>query len=267
MSTKTAPKSDSKALALVAQADAPEVLTPARKAELLKEASASAARFRSLHELIKIPTGQIKVMSQICGIEAAFLQDLHRELFGETRGGGVTKEAPRLGPWIEEQLDVTERTFRKHLNSYRAAAQARPELATKIVKAWQGWKDKKFKPAAIKPPKAGAKAKPTKANLTKAATTGIIAAGVLTAADLQELLTLADEWGLHELFEKPQRDVTEAPPAPPSNKQQSFDFWLQDFTARVLKDDYLKLPKTHREALLTTTKEMAAKLEDSLKAK
>lgn len=270
MSTKTAPKADSKALALAAQADAPEVLTPARKAELDKEIKAAAGRFSALHGMIGVTALQLKLLNLLSGIEVACLKDLHFERYGETRGGGVAKDSPLLGPWLENLAGVTERTLRRHLTAWRNCSANHPEIATKLRTAWDAWKAKKLKaatPKAIKAPTAGAKAKPTKAQLAKKPAAEIFAPGKLTQEDLATLLNDADEWGLHELFEKPERDVTEAPPAPPNNKQQSFDFWLQDFTNRVLKDDYLKLPKTHREALLTTTKEMAAKLEESLKTK
>lgn len=257
-------------LQLSIDADAPQALTPAQVADLKAQMAAGANRFRVLHGMLKLSAVQFRLIKFLTGLEANLLSDLHRELYGETRGGGVAKDVPLMGTWVEEHLGITESTWRKMKAFFQGIISAHPDLAKKLIKGWETWKLAKIKaPAKPKALKPGAKPVKKKAQITAHPGAQIMAGVTLTEADFEELLLATDEWGIHELFEKPQRDVTPPPadPPPSGDGDGSIKFWLQDFQRRALNNEFLKLPKDKREALLTTTQEMVQKLSDSLKKK
>lgn len=243
------------------------------------EAAACVSRFRIFHNVIKGSVLSQKLAKFFAGIEVQTLCDLHLEIHGETRGGDQTKSKTEgasvlLEPWLEERLNVTARTARKYKNHFLSCTQDHPELAGKLTKWWQGWKDQaalELAPADAAPK--NGKGKPETQLVTTGGGSALALHEVcnLAAKDMQELLNQADEWGLHELFETPVKDVTEEPlteiPEPPDAKERLAKFWLHDFSRRALNNEFLKLRKQDREALLTTWEEATAKLKDSLGTK
>lgn len=54
---------------------------------------------------------------------------------------------------------------------------------------------------------------------------------------------------------------------PPSNKHKLAKFWIQDFCRRAMRNEFLKLPKREKEALLTTLEEATGTLKAHLNQK
>lgn len=263
---KAACKRRAAQLQIAAATDAPTALSADQTKSLTAEMDSGAVRMKFLQLALRHGAGQMKLLKFLSGLECNLLQDLHRELHGETRGGGAAPDAPTLTTWIADKIGVTERTWRRYLNFFRSITSQHPALAKKLIAHWEKWKSAKLKPAP-KPKALKAGAKPRKAQLAKAPDSQLLAGLTLTEDDLNDLVTSWDEWGLHELFEAPIKDVTPKTVTPPPNMDARLKFWLEDFCKRALKDDYLTLPKDKREALLTTTQEMASKLADSLSKK
>lgn len=240
------------------------------------EATACITRFRAFHEAAKGSVIALKTAKFFAGIEIQTLCDLHEEEYGETRGGdrAAKKEAPqKLEDFLEDQLGVTYRTAHRYRRHFLDCSQDHPELADKLRKWWLDWKDKAAlelaAPAGRAVPKKG---KATSSQLTTTAPQALALQGVcnLAAKDIETLLHQADEFGLHELFEKPMKDITPKPepePAPAAQGDKLAKFWLKDFCRRAMNNEFLKLRKQEKEALLTTLEEAAQKLKDSLAAK
>jgi hypothetical protein len=252
------------------------------KASLEGEAAACVSRFLAFHETVKGNVLAVKLAKFFGGIEVQTLCDLHAEIYGETRGGdqstGKTdSESVLLETFLEERLGVTARTARRYKNHFLSCTQEKPELAEKLRKWWLKWKDD----AALQLTASDAqtnkgKGKAGETQLVTAAPSALALHEVcnLAAKDVQELLDHADAWGLSELFEKPIKDVT--PPAPDeteddegrdTTKERLAKFWLQDFCRRALNNEFLKLRKQDKEALLTTFEEAVTKLKSSLEPK
>lgn len=257
-------------------------LAKRKQSKLQGEAAACVSRFRAFHEAAKGSVMALKLAKFFAGIEVQTLCDIHEETFGETRGGDQTKSKTEggasvlLGPYLEEHLGVTDRTARKYKNHFLSCTQDKPELAEKLRKWWLKWKDEaalQLAPADVAPKKKG-KGKKAETQLVTAAPSALALHEVcnLAAKDVQELLDHADAWGLHELFEKPIKDVTPPTEEPQDDgeddtKQRLAKFWLKDFSRRVMNNEFLKLRKQDREALKTTWEEAMGKLKDSLEPK
>jgi hypothetical protein len=249
------------------------------KASLEGEAAACVSRFRAFHEAAKGSVMALKLAKFFAGIEVQTLCDLHEEMYGETRGGGKTDRGVSvlLGPYLEEHLGVTDRTARRYKNHFLSCTLEKPELAEKLRKWWLKWKDD----AALQLTASDAqtnkgKGKAGETQLVTAAPSALALHEVcnLAAKDVQELLDHADAWGLSELFEKPIKDVTPPKPADTTEddgrddaKERLAKFWLQDFCRRALNNEFLKLRKQDKEALLTTFEEAVTKLKSSLEPK
>lgn len=272
--SKTAPtKKAAPAKKAASKAPATELqIVPSASAELINqkhhqnEMLASAARFRTIQQGLKIHVGQLKILKFIQGLEVNLVRGLHHELYGETRGGQEAKEVP-LTPWIEEHLGVPERTARRYHAFFQLVTSSKPEAAKKLIGFWEKWKSAKLKPAP-KPKALKPGAKPKKAQLALSPGAQITAGLSLTQEDLQDLLMTADSWGLHELFEVPMKDVTPDPedPPPSGGDDSTVKVWL-DFIKRSMNNEFLKLPKDKLEALQTTIKEMDQKIESVLNKK
>jgi hypothetical protein len=139
-------------------------------------------------------------------------------------------------------------------------------LAAKLRKWWSGWRDQ----AGLELD-AGTSNTDTQLASVTGSKLALHEVCNLAAKDMQELLNHADDWGLHELFEVPLKDVTEEPleepGATPDAKERLAKFWLKDFSRRAMNNEFLKLRKQDREALLTTWEEATQKLKDSLKTR
>ncbi len=247
-----------------------------RRAE---DASACVARFRVMHEAAKGSVMALKLAKFFAGIEVQTLCDIHDEEHGETRGRPAASEINdtplsliSAGEFLEDSLGVTKRTAYRYRAHFVSCTQDKPELAEKLRKWWLKWKDEAALslPAAEVGTKKGTKKGTGQLVTTAAHTLALHEVCNLAAKDMQDLLDHADAWGLHELFEKPVKDVT--PPSDEADddgrddaKERLAKFWLKDFSRRALNHEYLKLRKQDREALLTTWEEATNKLKDSLK--
>lgn len=247
------------------------------------EAAACVSRFRAFHEAAKGSVVALKLAKFFAGIEVQTLCDIHEETFGETRGGDHS-EAKRtglstltLGQWLEDQLGVTDRTARRYKNHFLSCTQEKPELAEKLRKWWLKWKDDaalQLTAADVQTNKGKGKAGETQIVTAAPSALALHEVCNLAAKDVQELLDHADSWGLSELFEKPLKDVTppareetEDDEARDNTKERLAKFWLQDFCRRALNNEFLKLRKQDKEALLTTFEEAVTKLRSSLEPK
>jgi hypothetical protein len=238
------------------------------------EVTACAARFKRLQEALKQTVAGTKLLKYFLGLEVSNLCALHEELHGETRGGDVKSaeakiktEAPsvlKLEAFLEDHLGVTARTARKYRDFFESLTTGTEHEATvkRLNSFWMGQRE-------------GLLALPSTGD-TKAATGGaalsLQSLGGIAEKDLQTILDHADEWGLNELFAVPLKDVSttveaaeEGSASVQTNKHKLAKFWLQDFSRRAMNNEFLKLPKREKEALLTTLEEATDTLKQHLK--
>lgn len=244
-----------------------------------KDLQDCVTRFRAFHEAAKGSVVALKLAKFFAGIEVQTLCDIHAETFGETRGKPSDDEkwtgvsTISLGDFLEQQLGVTDRTARRYKNHFLTCTQDKPELAEKLRKWWLKWKDDAALQLGPAEDQAKGKAKPGETQMVTAGPTALALHEVcnLAAKDVQDLLDHADDWGLHELFEVPVKDVTPPSPEDPQDgagqddpKQRLAKFWLKEFCRRALNNEFLKLRRQDKEALLTTFEEAVTKLKSSL---
>lgn len=242
-----------------------------------REAQACVSRFKAFHESIKGNVLALKLGKFFGGIEVQTLCDLHSEIYGETRGGSKNDRLSLLpqAEFLEQHLNVTRRTAYRYRAHFLSCTQDRPELADKLRKWWLGWKIETMPQLSESESDAAPKTKSKKGEIVTVAPLQPLALQEvcnLAAKDVQQLLDQADDWGLHELFEVPLKDVT-----PPTEeeieviqdgaKEKLAKFWLKDFARRAGNNEFLKLRKQDKEALLVTLEEALDKLKDSLKGK
>jgi hypothetical protein len=199
------------------------------------------------------------------------LTEWHRENIGETRGGDHTESKSNtmlllLKPWLEEQLGVTYMTCRRYQNFFLTIAETTHH--TSAVKALNTWWEE-HKPTLALPATGTTKKAATSQALTLQVNCNLI------ASDMQALLEEADTLGLHELFERPAKDVT--PEVIKQTKSKSderqlhlaLQFWGPQGEAirRLARKDYLHLPDPEREALVTTLEETIEELKETLRAR
>lgn len=249
---------------------------PTGETPALHEREACVSRFRAFHEAARGSVLALKLAKFFAGIEVQTLCDLHAEEHGNTRGQradlaiGTGVSLCSQADYLEQHLNVTKRTAHRYRAHFLACTQDRPELADKLRKWWLKWKDEATPQLTQADPKKGKKGELTNTGGTPALQLQDVCD--LAAKDVQSLLDQADDWGLHELFEAPLKDVT-----PPTNeqleaiqdtqKERLAKFWLKDFARRAGNNEFLKLRKQDKEALLVTWEEALDKLRDSLKGK
>lgn len=241
------------------------------------EVAACAARFRALHGALRHSVLGSKLLKYFLGLESSRLYELHAELYGETRGGDQAqgqngKPSVLLEPWLEEHLGVTARSARTYRDFFRGLTTTIEHADTikKLNDWWQDWKEKTTPQLAESPAKKGRQTLSLKE--ASAASLSLHEGCKLSEKDLQTILDHPDEWGLHELFEVPAKDVTPtdddtSPPEPPDNKDKLIKFWASDFARRITRKEYMRLPKAQRETLATDLEEVVHELKDSLQPK
>jgi hypothetical protein len=246
---------------------------PAGQDPSAKELQDCIQRFRIMHEAVKGSVLGVKLAKFFAGIEVQALCDMHMEEFGETRGGDQTKSkvvklsALPLGTFLEQHLGVTDRTARRYRAHFLKVTQERPEQAERLRNWWLSWKDS----AALQDTSTSKGQKDAGTQLATSAASALALHDVcsLAAKDIEAILAHADEFGLHELFEVPLKDVTpEQLPEPEAKndaKERLAKIWLTDISKRLLNNEFLKLRKQDREALLPTLEDALNKLKDSLK--
>lgn len=269
-------------LTVVTKAKA-QTLTPGQ--QRAADAADCIARFHLFHEAVKGNVMAMKLAKFFAGIEVTTLCDLHHEEHGETRGGDQRSEEAqtktdtplstlKLSDFLEDALGVTDRTARRYREHFQSCTEAHPEAAAKLRKWWQGWKNEALQlaPAAAPKGKGKGKGKAKQLVTTGAQSLALHEVCNLAAKEMQAILEQPDAWGLHELFEKPIKDVTPEEEEPPTGgdddaKERLAKFWLKDVSRRLMNNELLKLRKQDREALLTTLEEATTKLKDSLQGK
>lgn len=245
------------------------------------EAAACVSRFKAFHEAARGSVLALKLAKFFAGIEVQTLCDLHEEEHGKTQGQrsdldlvtGVSRSSQ--ADYLEQHLNVTKRTAYRYRAHFLSCTQDRPELADKLRKWWLNWKSEVTPQLFDSESNAAPKAKGKKGELitiTPLQPLALQEVCNLAAKDVQSLLDHADDWGLNELFEVPLKDVT--PPTEEeieviqdNHKERLAKFWLKDFARRAGNNEFLKLRKQDKEALLVTWEEALDKLRDSLKGK
>jgi hypothetical protein len=241
--------------------------SPTKKANLTPLATATdadsvklcVARFEHFHRAICSGALELKLMQYYAGLEVSTLYELHQSIHGETRGGAGDKSAPTLESFIEDNLNVTSRTARKYRGLFLSIVAEAPAISDQLNIVWarvaidhRSAQDDGSHAITLPP-----------------------SISLLNAAALQEVCKHADEWALHELFEVPLKDAGGTPDDQSQNEDNSkaaakarvLKFWLTDFTRRSLQNEFLKLPRAQKEAVLTTLEEAVNTLKDNLKPK
>lgn len=245
-----------------------EALTTPYSAPALIEA------FKALQSSTRLDALSIKVKMFYLGLIVKELSAAFRQEYGETRGrkaasdeiGDTLSPLPAMGlkEHLEEALGVTYRTCNRYLNFWEGVTNSdrHAKAVAALNKVWSTQVEALQLEAA--PKKAGRGGKPAQPLALQDACMTLV-------GDLQGILEEADDLGLHELFEKPLKDVTptdeteEDPETAAERKEKIRKFWLGDFAKRLGNNEFLKLPKTDLETLVTDWEEALAKAKDRLK--
>jgi hypothetical protein len=227
--------------------------------------------FHAIHNGIKGDALALKIKMYFAGLLVNELTAWHRENIGETRGGDQTESKSNtmlllLKPWLEEQLGVTYMTCRRYQNFFLSIAETTHH--TTAVEALNEWWAQ-HKPTLALPATGSTKKAATSQALTLQVNCNLI------ASDMQALLEEADTLGLHELFERPAKDVT--PEEVTKHEDKSKDRQLElalsywgpqgQVIKAINRKAYLHLPKPEREALANTLEEALEELKDTLRAR
>lgn len=239
------------------------------------EVTACVARFRALQGALKQSVLGTKLLKYFLGLEVKRLCALHGELHGEQRGGDVKSDDAKIktdslsvlvGPWLENQLGVTERSCYRYRNFFESLTTSNANEATvkKLNAWWNDWQEKTTAQLLT-----DAKAKKGKGSALALSDS---AAALLAESDLKTILDHPDEWGLHELFEEPLKDVTpqdddsaEDDDNAADRKHKLIKFWCGDLLKRLGNNEFLRLPKPQLETLTTELEEALHKAKDRLK--
>lgn len=255
--------------------------------ELTARTNQITATFQAVHNGIKGDALAMKLKMFFAGLLVNELKEIHFETYGETRGGDQKSEDAKskgkavsvlIGPWLEQHLGVTARTCRNYHTFWQSITQS--TLHAGAVQALNKWWIEHRPSIAVlsgpteKPGKGKGKAKEDTLAHTpsQSAFISLHASGIV-AKDLEGLLEEADALGLHELFERPAKDVTpqQIEQLEEGQKDKQLELALQfwgpqsPLQKRLAKKEYLHLPAQEREALATTLKEALHDLEDTLK--
>lgn len=195
------------------------------------------ARFKLFNAALCKSALELKLAQYFAGLEVNALYDLHLEQHGGAQPGRRSDlaQAARqsLEEFLEQHLDVTARTARKYRALFLSITSTSPALADRLT-GW--WRSKLALPSG------------------KTSPTALQTLCKEHADALHELATAADEFGLHELFLKPERDVT--PPRgsdvpPPDAKLDALvKFWMESVTRRLENEELHRLPPTVLEAVV-----------------
>lgn len=235
------------------------------------------ASFSALQQGIKGDALAMKVKMFFAGLLVRELSETFRAEHGETRGGDQKSEAARtkgdanvtfaaehLKTHLEEALGVSYRTCCRYRRFWEdvTTSDRHAKAVAALNAVWLQHSEQHLLTAPAK----GAKA-------AKAQALALHEAGSVLAEQVQELLTEADEFGLHELFEQPEKDVT--PDATPDaddetaadRKHKLIRFWCGDLLKRLGNNEFLRLPTPQLETLTTELEEALAKAKDRLNTK
>jgi hypothetical protein len=200
---------------------------PLMKNELSTNPAAAlhVSRFHSLHAMAQARGIEFKLAAFFAGLEVSALAALHGVSQGKAADNGETWAA-----FVEASLGVPYRTAHRYRRHFESTAAAHMEIAKKLNQHWQAMTDK------------GAKALPENG--------GESLAGKLTPANLKTFCENADEWGLHELFEKAtdEKDVTpEGGGGGKKSRAEIVKFYTQALK-RVQSNEFTRLPVPQLQA-------------------
>lgn len=235
---------------------------------LTESLTAHVSRFSLFHGLVCKSVLEIKIAKYFAGLEVNALYDLHKELHGETRGGdhrATEEESKTEGPsvlkledFLEEHLHVTARTARKYRDHFLSIVSEAPKIAEKLNGTW----------------KQMALGEGQQVDAESLSVTSLQSASILNAEAMQIICDHADEWGLNELFETPQRNVTPSEDDEDDHGQDKkakraalLKFWTEALVKRLDQDEMHRLPVPALEAVINKMEEATKKGRELLAAK
>lgn len=244
----------------------------AKAAEAIPEAApdnvdltAHVGRFKTFHGIVCRSALEMKLAKYFAGLEVNALCDLYDEKVGICPGKRTDLEpsdslsAGSLETFLEEHLGVSARTARRYRGFFQSIGSEAPEIADKLNDFWQ---------------KMTLPAKASEASTeTQLAVSGVMSK--LPAETLHAICTHADEWGLHEIFKTPERDVTPEPDPDESNDSQRkkaerealLKFWTESLVRRLDNEELHRLPAPSLEAVITKMESAMKKAREALAAK
>ena len=241
-----------------------------------------SAAFQAVQNGIKGDALSMKLKMFFAGLLVNELREIHFEMFGETRGRPSEEERGKsistisVNDWLESHLGVTARTCRNYFNLWLSITQSTLHAdAVQRLNNW--WTDHRpsLQTLTESVEKAGkGKPKADSKSLTPThAAFGTLAAAGIIAGDLTALLEEADTLGLHELFERPTKDVTPEEVTKHQDKSQdrqlelALSYWgpQGQVIKAINRKAYLHLPKAEREALANTLQEALEEINQTLR--
>lgn len=245
----------------------PQAITPAQDTA---DFDAHVGRFKVFHGLVCKSALELKLAKYFAGLEVHALCDLHAEVYGETRGQFSTQSktdrlsALPLEAFLEQRLGVTARTARRYRAFFQSVAAEAPETADKLNATWHQLTGGEESKKLLLPADVGTAIMTAKGGKP------------LPEEVLQAVCKHSDEWGLHELFEAPQRDVTPPSADPDENNDSArkkaekaalVKFWTEGLVRRLENEELHRLPAPALEAVITKMEEAAAKAREVLAGK
>ncbi|MCF7785593.1 MAG: hypothetical protein K9N47_05690 [Prosthecobacter sp.] len=232
---------------------------------------ALVSTFTNLQDGIKGDALSMKIKMFFAGLLVNELTEHFRHEHGETRGrpennGAVSViKRPTLESYLEDNFNVSARTCRRYESFWEnCTVSTKHEKAVKALNlAWTNH----LQTLQLEAPKKAGKGK-GQGKASQPLTLTLHQPSKSFAEDVQELLLEADDLGLHELFEIPLKDAgsdeDDTDPEPANNKDKLIKFWAGDFSRRLSRREYMKLPKAQRETLATDLELALHELKDSL---
>lgn len=209
----------------------------------------AVARFSYCHKLAQVRGLQFKISAYFAGMEVHTLAELHGVSQGKAKEGGEP-----WGEYVVRVLGIPYSTAQRYRSHYQSIASQHGGIAIKLNNHWLKL------------------------------TSGSESAAMLSDGDeqahavslpenaLQTICEHADEWGLSEIFAKPQRDVTpegegggdNGSDSAKARKKALLSFWADQVLRRMAQDEYLRLPKAQLAAFATRAEEAAKKAREAL---
>lgn len=247
-----------------------QLTTPPAEAAPAEDAAAPhISRFQTFHGLACKSALELKLAKYFAGLEVNALCDIYAETTGITPGKRTDLQPPdslsggSLETFLEDRLGVSARTARRYRAHFLSITSDAPEIADKLNATWHQLTGGQESPKALP------------AGQELSLVTPPQGCQALSAEVMQAVCKHADEWGLHELFEPPQRDVT--PPKDPDEDNESarkkaeraalVKFWSESLVKRLENEEMHRLPAPVLEAVVTKLEDAAKRARETLAAK
>lgn len=221
--------------------------------------AARVSRLAKYHGLVKGRAAEIKLLAFLVGLELKCLRDDLGITSGSRTDIATSETVSEVlqgrswDDYIEEECGFTARTARNYITAYENVCLKVPKLADKLI--------------------AGCKSSLT------STTAGIMPVTaerveflIPDPKALEEFCEVADEWSLHELYERPikrakvEENARQSAAAAAKRKGQAvFDFWFDDFAQAAEQKNYLRLPRNHQQQLLQKLEIVVADLRKTIK--